>query len=39
MAQMDLSTKQEQTHRHGEHTWGCQGGTGKKWEGHRVWGW
>ena len=23
---MNLSTEQKQTHRHGEQTWGCQGG-------------
>ena len=28
MAQTNLSTKQKQTHRHGEHTCGCQGGGG-----------
>ena len=26
MAQVNLPTKQEQTHRHGEHTCGCQEG-------------
>ena len=26
MVQMNLSTKQKQTHRHGEQTCGCQGG-------------
>ena len=36
---MNLSTKQKQTHRHREQTYGCQGGWGK--ERHRlgVWGW
>ena len=28
MAQMNLSTKQTQIHRHGEQTCGCQGGGG-----------
>ena len=28
MAQMSLSTKQKQTHRHREQTWVCQGGEG-----------
>ena len=28
MAQMNLSTEQKQTHRHGEQACGCQGGTG-----------
>ena len=26
MAEMNLSTEQKQTHIHGEHTCGCQGG-------------
>ena len=31
MAQMNLSTEQKQTQRHGEQTWGCQGeGTGRE---------
>jgi len=29
MAQMNLSTKQKQTHRHREQTCGCQGGGGR----------
>ena len=29
MAQMNLSTKQKQTHRHGEQTCGCQGEGGR----------
>ena len=29
MAQMNLSTKHKQTHRHGEQTCGCQGGGGE----------
>ena len=36
MAQMNLSTKQKQTHRHREQTCGCQGG-GRK-DGVGVWG-
>ena len=28
MTQMNLSTKQKQTHRHREQTYGCQGGGG-----------
>ena len=31
MTQMNLSTKQKQTHRHREKTCGCQGG-GEMWE-------
>ena len=27
---MNLSTKQKQTHRHGEQTCGCQGGKGER---------
>ena len=38
MAQMNLSTKLKQTHRHREQTCGCQGGGGKKWDGWGVWG-
>ena len=32
---MNLSTKQKQTHRHSEQTWGCMdgGGVGKGWTG------
>ena len=30
MAQMNLPTKQKQTHRHGEQTCGCQGGGRRK---------
>ena len=31
---MNISTKQKQTHRHREHTCGCQGGAGKEeWTG------
>ena len=29
---MNLSTKQKQTHRHGEQTCGCQEGAGMEWE-------
>ena len=35
MTQMNISTKQKETHRHGEQTCGCQGGGGgggKNWE-------
>ena len=32
MAQVNLSKKQKQMHRHREKTWGCQGGGGRKWE-------
>ena len=35
MAQMNLSTEKKQTHRHGEHTCGCQGwwgGSGMDWD-------
>ena len=33
MAQLNLSTKHKQTHRHGEQTWGCQWGwSGMDWE-------
>ena len=28
MAQKNVSTEQKQIHRHGEQTWGCQGGRG-----------
>ena len=37
MAQMNLSTQQKQTHRHGEQTCGCQGGRGREWDGWGVW--
>ena len=33
---MNLSTKQNQTHRHGEQTCGCQGVGGVGWTG--IWG-
>ena len=34
MTQMNLSTKQKQTHRRGEQTCGCQGGGGGEgWSG------
>ena len=37
MAQVNLSKKQKQTHRHREQTWDCQGtGGGVGWAG--VWG-
>ena len=33
MAQINLSIEQKQIHRHGEQTWGCQGGRkrGREW--------
>ena len=34
---MNLSTKQKQTHRHREQTYGCQGGGGREWDGLRGW--
>ena len=36
MAKMNLSTKQKQTHRHSEQTWGFMGGggVGKGWTGN-----
>ena len=37
MAQMNLSMKQKQTHRHGEQTCGCQGGERREWDGQRIW--
>ena len=37
MAQMNLSMKQQQTHRHREQTCGCQGGGGWEREGLGVW--
>ena len=33
MAQMNLSTKQKQIHRHRAQTCGCQGGGGEGWTG------
>ena len=33
MTQMNLSTKQKQTHRHREQTHGCQEGVGEGWIG------
>ena len=36
MTQMNLSTKQKQTHR--EETCGCQGKGGREWDGLAVWG-
>ena len=35
---MNLSTKQKQIHRHGEQTYDCQGGVGRKEDGWGVWG-
>ena len=37
MAQMNLSTKQKQTHRHRQQTCGCQGGVAWGREGLGVW--
>ena len=34
-AQMNLSTKQKETHRHGEQTCGCQGG--EEWDRQGAW--
>ena len=39
MAQMTLYAKQKPTHGHREQTCGCQGGTGREWDGQGVWGW
>ena len=36
MAQMNLSSGQRQTHRHGEQTYGCQG---RREGGLEAWGW
>ena len=36
---MILSTKQKQTHGHGEQTCGCHGEEGREWDGQGVWGW
>ena len=38
MVQMNLSTKQEQIHKHREQTCGCQGGGGREWDRLGVWG-
>ena len=38
MAQMTLSTKQRQTHRHGKQTCSCQGVRGREREGLGAWG-
>ena len=37
MAQMNLSLKQKQTHRHREQTCGCQGEAGREGDGLGVW--
>ena len=37
-AQMNPSTEQKQTHRHGEQASGCQGGWGREQDGQGVWG-
>ena len=39
MAQISLSTKEKQAHRHREQTCGCQGGRGREWDGWGIWGW
>ena len=36
---MNLSTKQKQSHRHGEQTCGYQGEARREWDGLGVWGW
>ena len=38
MAQVNLSTKQKETHGHEQQTYGCQGGGGRKWGGLGIWG-
>ena len=38
MVQMNLPTKQKQTHRHREQTCGCQGRGGREWDRLGVWG-
>ena len=38
MTQMNLPTKQKQTHRHREQICGCQGEEGREWDGWGVWG-
>ena len=38
MAQMNLSTKQKQTHRYREQTRGYQEGGEREWDGLGVWG-
>ena len=37
-AQMNLSTKQKQTHRQREQICGCQVGEEREWNGRGVWG-
>ena len=37
MAQMNLSTKQKQTHGHKEQTCDCQEGEGREWGRWGVW--
>ena len=37
MTQMNLYTKQKQTHSHREQTCGCQGRRGEEWDGLGVW--
>ena len=36
--QMNISTKQKQTHRHGQHIYGFPDEGGEKWDGWEVWG-
>ena len=35
-AQMYVSEKQKQTHRHRDQMWGCRGGRGSEWDGREV---
>ena len=35
---MNISAKQEQTHRHQGQTCGCRGGAGREWDGLGAWG-
>ena len=37
MAQMNPSVEQKQTHRHGEQTCSCQGGSGMEWDRLGIW--
>ena len=38
MAQINLSAKQKQTHRHEKQIGRCQEGEGREWDGWGVWG-
>ena len=38
MAQVNLSTEQKQTRRHGEQACGCQEKEGREWDGLGIWG-